>query len=83
MEPLDAETQEQCKQIITITIPVTEALGLLGTIQLALRHPQFAQKPTAQWAKRFGESLSEEITSKAPKLKFLCDAGWHKKFDRP
>lgn len=82
MEPLDEITKQQCEQEITMTLKVYEALGLLATLQLALRHPNFHRQPTAVWIKQYAEDLQKQIVSKAPKLRFLCDAGWNPKFDR-
>lgn len=73
---------EQMKQPITMQIDVTEALGLLGTLQLALRHPVFKKRPTAKFIEAFARSLQETIVKKAPGLEFLCEAGWKEEFDR-
>ncbi len=54
----------------------------IGTSQLALRHPAFKKRPTARFAKQFGEDLEKEIVRLDPKLAMAAAAGWNPKFDR-
>ena len=58
-----------------------EAVGLLGTLQLALRHPEFKKRPTGKWIKTFAEQLEHAIVEKDHSLAMVCAAGWLKKFD--
>lgn len=79
---LDEATQAAWNTPIQIqSFTVGEGVALLGTLQLALRHPGFRARPTAKWIEEFARALQKAIVSKAPKLAFLCEAGWNKRFD--
>lgn len=80
-QPLDEKTAAQCELPVEIKINTMQALALLGTCQLALRHPGFAKRPTSKWIDAFARDLQKLITTNAPGLAFLCDAGWNKRFD--
>lgn len=67
---------------MTIEIDKIHALSLLATIQLALRHPDFPERPTGKWAKQFGENLEKQLVAEDPSLAFVAAAGWRKEFDR-
>lgn len=73
---------EQKELPVRIEINTMQALGLLGTVQLALRHPRFPRQQTGIWARRFAQDLQGQIVKNAPGLAFICDAGWQKDFDR-
>jgi hypothetical protein len=59
----------------------SEAFFLLGTLQLAMRHPQFSEHEAAS---RFIRGLAEEIEQrigKTPALREVAARGWQKQFD--
>ena len=61
---------------ITLKLSATEALMLLGEIQLACKHPNNKGYP-----RRFVETLGREIGAKLSAdggdvLRAVCDAGW-------
>ncbi len=82
MPPLDRQTTLDMEKPLRIEMKTSEGLALLATLQLALRHPEFKKKPTAQWIKMFADGLQKGICQQAPGLTFLCDAGWKEEFDR-
>lgn len=70
-------------QVINIDLHLTiaEALALLGTIQLACRHPHFSG-PARDIAKRFGlriQACLNAFTTQA--IAGLAAAGWDPEFD--
>ena len=60
----------------------SEAFFLLGTLQLALRHPDFAEHSKAQ---EFIRGLAEEIErriGKTPALRTVAARGWRPECDK-
>src|SRR5271169_4810799 len=56
-------------------------IALVGTLQLALRHPKFAQGPTAAWVRQFAHDLIKSIPEDRPYLKKVAEMGFNTSFD--
>lgn len=63
-----------------IMISGPDMLCLLGTIQLALRHPK-NNGPSSQVARVFAEQLEKRIVEASPGMAELCKAGWDPAMD--
>lgn len=63
-----------------IQISPREALCLLGSIQLSLRHPKNTG-PCSEVAREFGRRLQEYLSQGGPAIAAICDMGWHPKDD--
>lgn len=64
---------------IQLVISPMDALCLLGTIQLALRHPKNIG-PSSKVAREFAKRLEERIAIN-DRWKNLCAMGWDSQFD--
>ena len=69
-------------QRLTIEISKYDLWILLGTIQLACRHPQFIG-PTRFASENLCRLLGEVLTNNDPDLRLLFAMGWEKNFDEP
>lgn len=57
-----------------------DMLGLLGQLQLALRHPG-NRGASSQHARKLAEAIETRIVEASPGLRDLCAAGWDERFD--
>jgi hypothetical protein len=82
------DVADQAQQIIRdwqrpiiLTMDITNAVGLIGVVQLALRHPVAAQSPTMQMSKQLVIDLIEKMDPEhGPLWKFL-NLGFNPVFD--
>ncbi len=56
-------------------------LSLVGTLQLALRHPQFQTKPTGHFMRQLVTDLIGRIPPERPALRKLALMGFNQSFD--
>ncbi len=63
-----------------IMVSGVDMLCLLGSLQLALRHPKHTG-PLSQVARVFAEELEKRIIEAAPGFKAVCAAGWNPDYD--
>jgi hypothetical protein len=61
---------------IKLDLSAQEAIEIVGTIQLALRHPAYRQHDIAAHMALFAVSLETEIVRLAPELAPVLAAGW-------
>jgi hypothetical protein len=72
-----------CQQrTITVQYNTIQALGLLGTLQLALRHPRL-EGPTSRYMRELATHLEMFLAECGPATKRLCACGWNPEDDAP
>lgn len=67
---------------IKLDLSAQEAMEVVGTIQMALRHPAYRQHDIAAHMALFAVSLETEIVRLFPDLAPILAAGWDVRHDR-
>jgi hypothetical protein len=71
---------ELLKTDFGITLDVLSALSVIGTIQLASRHPNYTG-PSRAVAIAFALELQEKVAEIAPSMEVILSMGWNPAFD--
>ena len=66
---------------IILEMDITRAMVFCGALQLALRHPGFATRPSAGEARSIVFDLANQIPEDFPALRKMIMLGFHSKFD--
>lgn len=66
---------------LVIDLDITSALAICGALQLALRHPGFAARPSAKQVRAVVNSIEQQIPAEFTGLKKLITLGFHQRFD--
>jgi len=74
------DVEDLSKQRVPIEIDMVTAICIIGSIQLALRHPKH-NGPSAQIAHDFARDLQKIVVEKFPAAAFTLEAGWNPDFD--
>lgn len=67
--------------LLGVGMSVSQALSIIGTIQLASRHPSAGLSPSIQEAFRFARHLQDRVADRSPELGKFLERGWHRVFD--
>ena len=67
---------------IVLQIDLSTALSLAGTLQLALRHPEFVKLPSAASMRQLVIALRDQVPEEFPAIKEMISLGFHPRFDR-
>jgi hypothetical protein len=62
--------------VVKLTIDVNTAMVIVGALQLALRHPGFAAKPSAKAAKGVAVEIGRQISQIGPNMAEMVALGW-------
>jgi len=65
---------------IHISLNGLEALMVLGSLQLACRHPAY-QGMTRDFIDQFARGLAERLSVIGPEIAAICEAGFNPEFD--
>lgn len=82
MPDLDPVTLAQMEEKLRLELTVLEALSLLGTLQLALRHPEFRKQPTAGLDRCIRPRPPKSHRRQSPQDRPPLRRRWHKAFDQ-
>lgn len=66
---------------LRLDIDITTCLGMIGALQLALRHPGFQKRPSADVVRKLVFAFIRQIPPDYPALKKLMELGFHQRFD--
>lgn len=85
METMDREFKELCKRetpLVILELSPLDTFILLGSLQLALRHPAYSQErhPSAVVTRRFADQFVEAL-SVTPALAMLARMGFNPDYD--
>ena len=83
---IDTVTKEQHENLppdweVPILLDMASLFVVIGAMQLALRHPQFRQTPSAKAARRIIDTLISGIPDNCPASKELARLGDNPKYD--
>ena len=78
----ELEQLEKAGFQIYISLKPTQAVALVGTIQLALRHPQF-KGPASIMAFKFVRWIQQELAGPAPATAEMIRRGGLRQYDQP
>ncbi len=83
---IDTVAKEQRENLppdweLPVHLDVTSLFVVIGTLQLALRHPEFRKTPSAKAARRIIDTLISGIPDNCPASKELARLGDNPKFD--
>lgn len=70
-------------QPIQLTMSKADAFTIIGTIQLASRHPAALTSPAIQTAIGITRQMINAIAANDNDLKMLCNMGFERQFDEP
>lgn len=65
---------------VPIEIDMVTAICLIGSVQLASRHPKNVG-PSARISQDFARDLQKIVVEKFPAAEFILEAGWNPDFD--
>lgn len=77
-----AEMERWGDRTIVLQLDIATLLGVVGALQLALRHPQFAQRPSALQVRALIMDLEKQIPAEFPAIKKIINLGFHPRFDQ-
>lgn len=66
---------------VIIEIDLTHMIGIIGLLQLALRHPEARKRPTAKMVERFVLNLIEQIDPEHGETWKLLQRGFNPNWD--
>jgi predicted fused transcriptional regulator/phosphomethylpyrimidine kinase len=70
-------------QPVQIEMSKADVFALIGTVQLAGRHPNAKDSPSIQASLGLARQLIDAIAANDPDLRMLCNMGFEKQFDEP
>ena len=71
----ELEMDSEKSRTITIEYSVVQAMGLLGTLQLALRHPKNTGA-TSRYMRELARHIEAFLSECGPATARLCKLGW-------
>jgi hypothetical protein len=74
------EMKDRTQETITMQYTAPQAMGLLGTLQLALRHPA-NRGATSTQMRLLAHTLEQWLSEFGPAIKELCQLGWNPEAD--
>jgi hypothetical protein len=69
------------RPVVQLTLDGQAALSLLGTLQLALRHPQNIGR-TSEAMRGFAQEIQTALAELGPATKQLAAMGWNPDYDQ-
>lgn len=77
----DADMIAWGERPLVVDMDLTTALAVCGALQLALRHPGFAARPSAAQVRAVVNGIEQQIPAEFPGIKNLIRLGFHQRFD--
>ena len=77
---IEMKTAVDSGETIAIEFTLPQAMGLLGTLQLAMRHPKF-NGPTSETMRNLANVLEAGLHNCGPATARLCELGWNPEED--
>ena len=74
--PNKEESEAIANTMIRVDISGTDALAIVGVIQLALRHPAMGDNPVGAMGRLFAEELARKLGEAVPITKEITQSGW-------
>jgi len=57
-------------------------VGILGIMQMALRHPRLSESLSAKHFAQWARAIEERLGEFGPATKMICSMGWSPEYDR-
>lgn len=67
---------------IILELDIITTLAICGALQLSLRHPQFATRPSAKNIREFVMAIEKQIPPEFPTLHKIIQLGFNPRFDK-
>ncbi|HTU18534.1 MAG TPA: hypothetical protein VMG10_10780 [Gemmataceae bacterium] len=68
---------------LLVELSPTQAVSIIGIIQLACRHPGTRGSASRETAEAFARLMQASLERRSPDLGRLVERGWHEVFDVP
>jgi hypothetical protein len=77
----ESEMKAWGERPLVIEVDIAGALVFCGAMQLALRHPGFAARPSSKLCREIVMELADQVPEDFPALRELIRLGFHQRFD--